>query len=275
MNELSDFRTINRVLIALDAFRKDQAILDIAMAFAASKRVELMTLFIEDPDLVSLASLPFVQEIDTSSTRERKLDSLQLMRAFRSQTQQLSRRLEQMTRQSQLRYSLKIVRGHYVHEALSATVSMDVLFLSRSVGRYARRTPKRSTGRQLPFSQHRHPAVSNAVWVFYDGTATSNRALSMACDLAASSKRELVIVIQATEDQTERLKQQCISIVSPLETSAHYVTVTPETGDEDLLNLLYGRDCGILVLSGDDASGVGQRASNFMEVLECPVVLVR
>ena len=113
------------------------------------------------------------------------------------------------------------------------------------------------------------------MWIIYDGTAVSNRALALACDLAAFSKRELVIVLQAAEDKTEQLKQQCSSIVLPRETPVHYVTVPPDAGDEDLLCLLYGRDCSILVLSGDDESGTGQRAGNFLEVLECPVVLVR
>ena len=50
---------INRVLIALDTSTRDNHTLDTAARLAALRNVELITLFIEDLDLLYLAELPF------------------------------------------------------------------------------------------------------------------------------------------------------------------------------------------------------------------------
>ena len=131
--------TINRVLIALDAPLQDQELLQIAISLAATRQVELVTLFIEDQDLFHLASLPFAQEIDRTSARERKLDSFQVARTFRAQAEEIGRTLERLTRQPRVSHSLKIVRGRYMSEVLSAVTGMDVVFLRKEIGNYKKR----------------------------------------------------------------------------------------------------------------------------------------
>ena len=48
-----------------------------------------------------------------------------------------------------------------------------------------------------------------------------------------------------------------------------------DINDEELICLLQGRECGILVLPADETQDVDQRANMFLEELERPVVLVR
>ena len=137
--------SINRVLVALDTSRRDNHTLDTAARLAALRNVELLTLFIEDQDLLHLAELPFASEIERASGTERKLDSLQMARAMRTEVQRLSRHLETITSQLRLRYSMRVVRGSYMVEAMAAAMETDILFLNRSVGKYRRHSLARRT----------------------------------------------------------------------------------------------------------------------------------
>lgn len=273
MSDLANHKAIYRILIALDALQENNNTLEFAVALAARKQAELMTLFIEDLNLAHFASLPFASEIDRLSTIERKLDSLQMARSFRMQAEKVARLLEQMTREKQVNYSLKVVRGHYMQEALSATDVMDVLFLNRSVGKYGKHTLERTVIRGAVFTEY--ATVYNAVYIIYKGTTASDRALSLACDLASFANRGLIVMIQPAEDIAVQLQQQAASIIAPQGIPAQYLTFPPDTKDEDLVALLQGRECGILVLSAADGPDVYQRANLFLDELQRPVVLVR
>ena len=270
MNEPTNHSPINRVLIALDALKENDKTIEFAVALAARKQAELMMLFIEDLNLVHLASLPFASEIGRMSILERKLDSLQMTRAFRAQTQRLEKLLEQMTRQKHVNYSLKVVRGHYLQEALSATDTMDVLFLSKTVGRYGKSTSELTPLIKMAYSNN--PSIKQAVWIIYQGTAASDHALLMARDLASSANKELVILIRSTEEKARQHKQQAISLLASQPISTHYVIVPQETENKELINLLKGRECGLLVLPNDVLT-INHQV--FLDELEHPVMLVR
>lgn len=271
MNEPSNHSPINRVLIALDALKENDNTLEFAVALAARNQTQLMMLFIEDLNLIHLASLPFASEIDRISILERKLDSLQMTRSFRTQTQRLEKLLEQKTRQKHVNYSLKVVRGHYLQEALSATDTMDVLFLSKTVGRYGKRTLKLTPLKKMTYSNN--PSIKKAVWIIYQGTAASNHALLMARDLAASTNKELVILIRSTEEKARQHKQQAISLMASQPISTHYVIVPQETEDKELISLLKDKECGLLVLPNDEQPTINHQI--FLDELEHPVMLVR
>ncbi len=62
-----------RVLVALNASRRDYQALELAASLAARKRVELLAVFVEDINLFNLAELPFAKEIVRASAVEREL----------------------------------------------------------------------------------------------------------------------------------------------------------------------------------------------------------
>ena len=168
--------SINRVLVALDTSRRDNHTLDTAARLAALRNVELLTLFIEDQDLLHLAELPFASEIERASGTERKLDSLQMARAMRTEVQRLSRHLETITSQLRLRYSMRVVRGSYMVEAMAAAMETDILFLNRSVGKYRRHSLARRTTLFRRSTEYAAPA--GTIWTWYQSTPGSEAALA-------------------------------------------------------------------------------------------------
>jgi len=272
MNNAVDNKPVSRVLIALDAMQENPGALETAIALAAHRQSELMMLFIEDMNLVNLAGLPFASEIDRISATERKLDSIQMTRTFRSQAQRLTRQLEQMTRQKNVSYSLKIVRGHYMQEALSAFEVMDVLFMSRTVGKYSKRITEQNLASQKPVS-HYHVS-SNAVWLIYNDNPAIERAFTLASDIASATQRNLVVMIHGDEDRVSQVKQQ-ISQYGDRDFAINYFIFAPVIQEDAVIEVLRSRQCEMLVLPISPEGEEQRKADRFLEGLEIPVVVVR
>ena len=66
---------IDRVMVALDSTKQSQAALKAAAELAARLNVELIGLFVEDINLLQLASLPFAREIVYGSETKRSFSS--------------------------------------------------------------------------------------------------------------------------------------------------------------------------------------------------------
>ena len=272
MNEENHQSPINRILIALDAPLQDLELLEMAISLAAHRQVELVTLFIEDLDLFHLASLPFAQEIDRHSAKERKLDSLQIARTLRAQAREIATVLERLTKQPQVSHSLKVVRGKYMSEVLSAVTGMDVVILHKEIGSYKKRLRNRP---EVVMPGHVRTAHKhNAVWVIYSGSAGGDRALLTACDIALAENRDLVIMLQGvTTEVAGKLRQRADAILTNRSVKVLY-TLVPEANDEGLVRLLENSACGLVVMHRNGSPRSEKLTSLFLRELECPVVLV-
>jgi hypothetical protein len=123
---------------------------------------------------------------------ERKLTGLQMARVLKTEVQRLSRQLESITSQLRLRYSLKVVRGSYMAEAMAAAMKTDILFLSKSMGKYRRHgLPARTA---LLRRRVEHAAPSGTVWAWYQASPGSETALAVAAELAAEGNNRLVVL---------------------------------------------------------------------------------
>lgn len=272
MNEENHKSPINRVLIALDAPLQDLNLLEMAISLAATRQVELVALFIEDQDLFHLASLPFALEIDRNSAKERKLDSLQIARSLRAQAREIASVLDRLTKQPRVSHSLKIVRGKYMSEVLSALTGMEVLFLHREIGSYKKRLPGRPAVVMPGYFRpaHRH----NAVWTIYGGSAGSGRALLTACDIAMAENRDLVALLYGSNsDSAGDLRQQAESLLLNRNIKVLYTFVS-ETDDQALVRLLDNSACGLVVMHRNGSPRSEKLTGLFLRELECPVVLV-
>lgn len=257
---------INRVLIALDTSTRDNHTLDTAARLAALRNVELITLFIEDQDLLHLAELPFASEIERSSGTVRKLDSLQMARALKSEAQRLSRHLETITGQLRLRYSLKVVRGSYMAEAMAAAMKTDILFLSKNVGKYRRHSLAARTALFRRGVERTVP--TGTVWSWYQATPGSEAALAVAAELAAEGNKRLVVLQRAGVPEPDEKIRQLIrqrridyTIMAGMEPSA-------------LAGALQRVRDNLLVVHAADLSEKDQLTTASLENLGYPVAVV-
>jgi hypothetical protein len=256
--------SVSRILIALDTSGHDNHVLDTAVQLAANRGVELVTLFIEDQDLVHLAEFPFAREIERGSGAERKLDSLRMTRALRSEAQRVSRRLKDITRQIHVRYSLKTVRGSYMAEAMAAVTGTDILFLSRSMGVFRRHA---TVGRRSLLTRPpSRPGHSGNVWVWYQSSPSSEAALAVAAEIAGVNRRLVLLCSDTANDELlEQLRQRHAGID---------YTVMSAVEQERLVDLICADRSGLLVVHAGDLAEGGRISSKFLEELGYPVAVV-
>jgi nucleotide-binding universal stress UspA family protein len=274
-----------RILVALDASRQSRCTLEIAASLAARRKAELLALFIEDVNLIHLAGLPFAREIDRISASERQFDAPVMSRGLRTQLHLIRQLLAQVTQDTTLNTSLKILRGHYVAEAISAATEMDILFLGRSRDAEPREPPDESAAAKRYSGIQ--PPVSRPVWVLFDGTPAAARALAIANDLAAAEQKQLLIVLQATTaEKSCALKQQAIAALEaphspprafsstvPTEFSPLQYLTSPPSETGALLRSVRHKGCSLMVINREQAQQLNHTLKILIEELNCPVVL--
>lgn len=255
MNEKIRKKRVSRVLVAVDPSVHGCATMESAATFAVRLQAELVALFVEDLNLIHLAGLPFASEIDRSSGRTRQLDSKQMARALRVQAEQTRRALQRIGEQRKIRTSLKIVRGHYVAEALSAASTMDVSFLFR-------------------MGHNRKISAMQPVWVLYDGSTGAQSALAMAKKLTVAEENDLVVLLVAHKNSVlAELQAEADERLGDRASSARFKYLA-SNDLADLQQAVREEGGSLLLMARDNALLTARDAQQLIDAMDCPVVLV-
>jgi len=252
---------ISRVLVALDTSAHNERTLESAARLAAGRNIELVTLFIEDRDLLHLAEFPFASEIESGSGAVRSLDSVQMARMLRHEARRLAKDLDNMSRRLHLRHSHRVVRGSYLAEAMAAAAETDILFLSRHTGLfrdYRPRTCAAVTGRAT--------AMPETIWIWHRSSPASAAALAAAAELAAGNGRLVLLPHgDAGPDAgtAKEFRQRGIDF-----------TVMPGVHPPALAALLRRDRGSLLVVHAADLGGDDGLTQEDLEKLSVPVAIV-
>jgi hypothetical protein len=253
---------IRRVVIALDSRQGCEVALEMASVLAARSSAELVALFVEDLNLVHVAALPFVQEVDPVSAAVREFDELRLVQSLRTQAEQVRRELVRVSERMRLAWSMEVIRGRYF-EAAVAAVEIDVLLLARPPGR--RRSSAFS--RAGPTAQR---ASADLACVLHDGSAAGQRALALASAIAAAKDLRLAVLVpqdagvDTAADVAARISQEA----DPQRISVYALSAqsAPPPG-------FPASRCKVLLLPRSRAPAP-DAAEGWLSVLGCPTVLV-
>lgn len=246
---------LRRIVVALDAALHSHVTLELAAALAARKQLELVGLFIEDVNLLHLASLPFAREVDRSSALDRALDEAQISLSFRSQARQISEALHRVSQELRVSSSFEVRRGHFVAAALAAVSAPDVVFLSRRGVASARR-----------------PAARRPVWVLYDGSPGAQRALLLGRELSEPDARELAVLLPAAD--APALETQARGLLGPAAARTRFSPL-PRLAAEEVGRVVSRRGCSAVVLHRDTLAHAEEAAPALLEALDCPLVMVQ
>lgn len=122
-----------RVLVALDPAAPNPAAVEAARCITGGSRSELVGLFVEDTNLLALASLPCAREITFATATERKMDATTLRDQLQSCSELVRREFESAARRLAFDYSFKIRRGEVIRETRLEAEDSDALIVGRSV----------------------------------------------------------------------------------------------------------------------------------------------
>lgn len=265
------------IVVAINAARRCGETLELATALATSVGADLEVVFVEDADLLRLADLPVTREIDRISGMSRELDSRRMLRALHCEARQLRRELARIGRASAVRSTLRVVRGHYLTEALAASASVDVTFVHSARRPLPGEHPSRARARPIAASAARGGARRAAggipLWTLFDGSPASGRALAIAVKLARTLACRLVVVLPVGGvDEIERRKRE-VQIAANKVTLQYLVVADKRLSPLRQLGKAPGAG-GLLVLARKSPDLEDSAARSYLESLTVPVVLV-
>lgn len=253
--------SIKRILVALNPAARDLEALEQAAEMAARIRGHLMALLVEDIHLFDLARLPFARELDRASGSARPLDSGAVARAMRADAERIGRALRAAAETRRISAELKVVRGDYIAAAIEAAVDCNFVFLSDVMA-----VTSSPAGTRSPVP----PRKPRPVWVYFDASPASERALTMAASLCRERGARLMIVLPPDADLDTG--QSRIEALIGTDIAADYQRLPdpaapPTTGAQTV------RDCALFLVprSMQDVAG---DAARFLKGLRCPLVLV-
>jgi hypothetical protein len=148
---------------------------------------------------------------------------------------------------------------------LSAAEEVDILFLCHKEEPADTLTDRSKTA----YSRTR-PQAPRPVWIIFDGSDESKRALLMAAEMATLESCELCIALPAkTDEEANALRRDASQTLARSSLFPSFTVVHPQNATK-LLRLLRQSNCRLLVVSRDAAETI----KAVTETAVCPVVLV-
>jgi len=196
-----------RIVVAIDGTPTSIAALEATGELASAWGAELLGLFVEDTNLLRMASLPFAREVGSHSGTHRSINPGQFEREFRSQSERARNTLWFIAERYRLTASFSVARGSVKRELIKALGEADMLSMGKGgrsvaatlgLGTTARAIAQEAGGIVLQFS---HVAsVSGPPAVVYDGSPVADKALAAAAELAHTLDTRLSVLLPVELD---------------------------------------------------------------------------
>jgi len=245
--------TIRRVLLAAHTGSVADESIKTARAIAAAFQAELTALFVEDPNLVRMAALPFTRETGGASGLARQIEPADMERALRLQADRMRRSLQEVA-------SFRVERGWFgqrVLAAISDSVAAVILPASRMPQSYRSRTMRPSHG----------------VMAVYDGSVGAARALALALRLSQAHDVLRVAVAAGTDREFLARQEAVRSRASAASVRVEFVRLATDH-PMDLARAARDHAWMALLLSGGSMEMTPQGLTLLLDNLYCPLVLL-
>jgi hypothetical protein len=264
------------IVVAINAARRCGQTLELAAALATSVGADLEVVFIEDANLLRLADVPVTREVDRISGMTRELDSRRVLRALHCETRQLRRELSRIGKTTSVRSTVRVVRGHYLTEALAASASVDVTFVHGAgqplPGEHLSSASVKPSASGAAHGRAQRPGGRRPLWTLFDGSPASRRALEVAVKLARALACSPVVVLSARDtDGIERRKRAAQAAAGRVDLR---FLVVAENRFSELSKALAPGTGSLLVLARKSADKEYGAARSTLASLAVPVVLV-
>lgn len=276
-SEGPEFR-IERILVALDASPHSLAALAAATDLAAALGAELTGVFVEDDDLVRMASLPFATEISLFSGEARGLAPASIKRGMRAQAARARRALIRRASRMGLRWRFEVIRGDIAERLLARAEGADIVIVGRASWTEGRRigSTVRSLielGRRPTLILHRAPDLPTRILILYDGSPAADQGVAAGALLATHFGHGLSILILAEDkERATVLQARAAGQINGSGLQADYRWLLSPSPHE-LIRAVHS--LGIIAILPAELAGLeGYDLTAAINQLECPVLVV-
>lgn len=214
---------IRRILVALDASRQSRLALDAAARLAECYGAELHGIYVEDINLIRLASLPVAREVGPTSPSPHPLDERRLARRLSSSAAEAEHWLAETAARRKVRWTFRVERGDVTSVISQAAREADIVALGRAGTGTSGPGRLGSTARALAVQQAQSVmviqvplATGQTLVALFDGSAASARALKTAAQLCERLDAHLVILVPVSDGGDSAHRSQLLAQTAAL-----------------------------------------------------------
>jgi hypothetical protein len=270
-------RAFRRVVVALDVLARDDAAIESAAALAARLRAEIAGVFVEDVDLLHLASLRCARQVSLLTAAEELFDVAMLERELRVLAQQAQARISAAADRCRVHWSFRTVRGRIEAELPAATHASDLLVVVPPVparhggaGRLGRKLVECAAGPVLLLP--RFASLGEHLLVYYDGSSSAEHALQTARCLVEAGGTLACVIAAATLVAARELENRVRDRLGGVAVEVRPVVPADATAVRTAL----GRaPLGLLVVAADCTLDDGTPVVERIDDLPRPLLLVQ
>jgi hypothetical protein len=268
---------IKRVLVPLDVSSETAAAIDTAARLAARWQVPLRGVFIEDEELIGLASLPFARQV-TLGARVEPLTRDHVEDYFHAFAERARRDLAAAAERHHVRWSLETVRGPLTPDALGGEHDFVVAgAASRPIGSHFRPVSRCWSWMAIvaqPFllATRELQTGGSVLALLRRRDSKSARTLDIAAQIAAFCSGILTVAQASVPAGSADFAAW---VLKRLE--GHSVSLQTENATEwaALRQRMIELDCRLLVLEAGDREAQPARLRELVEQLACDVLVIR
>lgn len=254
-------RTSKRILVSLENSRLGAMALEAAAELATELQAQLQGLFVEDINLLNLAGLPFAREVGHESATERRILSSDIERSLKAEALHTQQLLARTAERLQLQWSFQVVRGQIISEVLSFAGEADLIIFGKM-----KKTQSESI--TIPMKQNVHQVL-----VVFDGSPTSQRALTTALLMARLNATMLSVLIEGdTPESINALREIAASKFASYISKIRFLN-TPRSQLVRKIQETLKENKGILVLGRESHLFSYKELQQLLGSISCPVIL--
>ena len=272
-------KPIRKIIIGLDASPHSLAALEVAAILAEKYEAELVGIYVEDINLIRVAALPFVREVDYFSTNVRQVDTSQVERHLHAQARMAQRALAAIGTEARLRWSFRISRGLVSAELLAAALEADLFILGkvgwsgrRQLGSTAEVIVAQSPRQTLIYQPGEH--LRRPILVVYDGSGAGDKALITTSQLRLEDSPVNVVIIAKDSQEARRLEDKVQAWSNENDIETHVLRLS-KLDNSMIARLTWSERCGVLVLPAESEAIPAEAVLTLLNKAECAVMLVR
>jgi hypothetical protein len=269
---------IKRVVVSLDAVSEIAPAIETAARLAARWHVPLHGVFVEDEDLVGLASLPFARQV-TLATGLGPLTKDHIEDHFRASAERSRRELAAAAARHDLQWSFQVVRGPLAAAARGREHDFVVAgATTRPVGDHFRVASRwwsltANTARPLLLAKRQWESGGSIFALLRRRGPQSARILEIAAQIAGISRAALTV---AGPPDLAGADEFAAWVSGLLE--GHSVSLQTEAAASEpdaLRQRIVELDCRLLVVEGGTDEGRSEELRELVGSLACNVLVVR
>ncbi|MDR4498941.1 MAG: universal stress protein [Candidatus Scalindua sp.] len=282
MNSKQLERTIRHILVALDASPHSLAALEAAADMAAHLNAELSGLFIEDINLLNLADLPFIKQVDPFSASLRPIDRQHISRQFRMHAIRARKALEQVANRTNVQWSFRVIRGYVTAEIMAAASEADLVILGKAGWSPTREKRLGSTAQKilsespcLTLVLQQGVRLELRVMVLFDKSEDAHKALEVAVQVLQGKTGQLTVLLSVEDENVlQKIHAQIDTFLQEYDLKAHYYKLT-DINAQRLASIVKREKIGVLLLPGSSHLLKEEPLQTLLKQVECSVLIVR